>query len=235
MKRLTVRDFRVYDHIWLGKVPGLPSSTMTALVEQLLRDGRACGHNPRLADLGCGIGRNALHAARLGVEVVAVDHHPRAVSMLRVAGADLQLSVVHADLLDWLDSQPDQAYDAIVCFDALHHLSPDPEVIRSAQQKVRRVVCRGGHVLVTLLCDISYSSGERPSGRLSVDAEGAADLLDTGFTGAECLKKTLCRVHKPAIVGFDETASKLVPTSYSAHRVLRWFRLAGADFPENRL
>jgi SAM-dependent methyltransferase len=231
VKRLTTRDLRIYDRIWSDRAPGPASAATVALVARLLEDAQPRRRRPRLADLGCGIGRNALHAARLGIDVVAVDHHPRAIAMLRAASIGLPVTVVHADLPDWLEEQTDQSYDAVTCCDCLHHLSPDADVILSTQHQLRRIVRLGGHVLVTLLCDISYSCGERPSGRLSLDVDAGAELIHRAFGGLECILKECRHVNKPGLFGLDERTGEIVPTDYSANRLLRWFRIDDARHP----
>jgi SAM-dependent methyltransferase len=228
VKRLTTRDLRIYDRIWADRAPGPASAATVALVARLLEDAQPRRHRPRLADIGCGIGRNALHAARFGIDVVAVDHHPRAIATLRNARIGLPVTVVHADLLDWLESQTDQSYDAVVCCDCLHHLSPDADVIFSTQRHLRRIVRPGGHILVTLLCDISYASGERPPGRLALDADAGAELIHRAFGGLECILEECCHASKLGLFGLDESTGEIVTTDYSANRLLRWFRINDA-------
>ena len=78
----------------------------------------------RILDAGCGTGRHALQAARLGAEGVALD----ASDAIEAAAANLRgspsIRVVQGDLL----KPPVQlgAFDLVYCIGVLHHLS-DPE------------------------------------------------------------------------------------------------------------
>ena len=59
-----------------GRASGTPRPTgcgRRCRADRRLRDGSGCGPGDRLLDLGCGFGRHAYQAARLGAEVVALD------------------------------------------------------------------------------------------------------------------------------------------------------------------
>jgi SAM-dependent methyltransferase len=73
----------------------------------------------RALDVACGSGRNALHLARLGFEVDAVDISAVAIEHLRTAAAEYDLPIVPKvmDLED--DPLPVAAYEVVVNFNYL--------------------------------------------------------------------------------------------------------------------
>ena len=67
-------------------------------------------------DLGCGVGRNALHLARLGWQVTAVDASSVAIEALRRRAATLAVHAVRADLERGEFSIAPESYDLICDF-----------------------------------------------------------------------------------------------------------------------
>ncbi|MFC2075517.1 methyltransferase domain-containing protein [candidate division KSB1 bacterium] len=90
-----------------------PSATVVQL-RQYLTTGR-------VADLGCGEGRNAIYLARAGFKVLAVDNSRQAISKLNLLAAEegVQVETLIADLADW---QPKALFDGFVCHGVLHFL-----------------------------------------------------------------------------------------------------------------
>ncbi|WP_284617990.1 class I SAM-dependent methyltransferase [Aquabacterium humicola] len=107
-----------------------------------LRAGRiAPGH---ALDLGCGHGRNALHLARAGFRVRAVDYSPSAVAWARerIAASGLDVRLAQQSVFDLdpaVDGDADFVYDS-GCF---HHLPPHRRT--SYVDLVARLLKPGAH------------------------------------------------------------------------------------------
>ncbi len=102
-----VRDWEVYysDPANVDLAPAPP----LVQVAGLLKPGRAL-------DLACGTGRNALHLARLGWEVTAVDSSSAAIGILRREAAGLAVDARVADLERGAFDIPPESYDLICDF-----------------------------------------------------------------------------------------------------------------------
>ena len=75
-------------------------------------------------DMGCGSGVDAIHLAKAGWQVTALDFMQDALEMTR-AGADdasVELELVHTDVLDW---EADRQFDLLLDSGLLHNLSRD--------------------------------------------------------------------------------------------------------------
>jgi tellurite methyltransferase len=85
----------------------------------LVEHGPLLGGAGRALDVACGDGRNALHLARLGFEVDAVDVSDVTIDALRAVAAE-RAPGVHPRLLD-LEREPlaEDAYDVVVSFNYL--------------------------------------------------------------------------------------------------------------------
>jgi SAM-dependent methyltransferase len=221
----TPRDRVVYRDIWASVGFRAPSDTARAVIDSFAPAPGAA--RPRLADLGCGAGRHSLHAARQGLKVTALDHSPHAIAMLgkAVDAEGLDCDVIQGDSFAWLREQPPGSLDAIICFDSVHHSSPDPEQVAETLTLLGTRTRAGGSVLVTLLCDISYSTGERPPGRLLIDSEGAAALLDHAL-GDHLLVTERCKpVRVDRTTSISPATGEPVQAAYRATRVLRHYRI----------
>jgi SAM-dependent methyltransferase len=115
------------------------------------------GVNPgdRLLDLGCGFGRHAYQAARLGAEVVAFDAGADEVrkvqdtfgAMLVAGEIDFDKAHVGATRGDALQLPfADGAFDRVIASEVLEHI-PDDEV---AMAELARVLRPGGTMAVTV-------------------------------------------------------------------------------------
>ncbi len=108
----------------------------------------------RLLDLGCGGGRHAFAAFRLGARVVALDAQAEEIAKVRnTIGAmveaaevpsDEEAGVVQADALrlPFLDS----SFDRIIASEVLEHIDED----RTAMSELARVLRPGGTIAVTV-------------------------------------------------------------------------------------
>lgn len=221
----TDRDRLVYDHYWSVGDYYEPSDTFVKVMDLLQAEhGRAV----RVADLGCGIGRHALYAASRGARVVAIDHSGRAISKLKRRFESSSMEVIEGDFTKWLKDGPDADLDGLVCFDALHHISSDPEEVLGALSIMQRRVRPGGLVLISLLADIDYGQGGGPANRFMVSTEEAERLLDRAFAQAQPLRRKLTQVRFDQTVNLDPASGRMVQTHYQATRVIRLFQLAGS-------
>lgn len=106
------------------------------------------GQPPGLSvlDVGCGQGRDALVAARLGHRVVGVDLSPTGVAQMRAKAAEAGLSVegIVADIVDF---QPEERF-GVVLIDRVLHMLPDDELRLRVFTRLAGCVEPGGHLLV---------------------------------------------------------------------------------------
>jgi SAM-dependent methyltransferase len=102
----------------------------------------------RVLDFGCGTGWSSEMLARLGMEVVGMDISPAALEMARataagrgvgMAGSQPRFKVYSGDRIEY----PDGHFDAIVVFDAFHHL-PNPQRVLGEFRRVLAPNCRLG-------------------------------------------------------------------------------------------
>lgn len=100
-------------------------------------------------DLGCGIGRHAVHLARGGCHVDAVDASENALRHLAesVAGEDLPLTLHRSDLR-WTLGCADAVYDIVVSWNVIYHGSL--ALMRKVLSEACRVLRPGGDLLLTL-------------------------------------------------------------------------------------
>lgn len=220
------RDRLVYDEIWKREGDIAPAAGFRQLVELLaaaLPDGL-------VADLGCGNGRHAVYAARHGLRAVGVDHSEEAVRQATRRAEDLgdRIEFRQGDAFAWLAAQPDDSLDAIVSFDMIHHRDSSERVAVAALHDMRRALRPGGYLLISLLCDISYSSAERPPGRLFVTADRGRELLAEAFAGDVGLADGREPVYIPGTVSLDPAHGSLVPTDYRATRLWQLIRIGSS-------
>lgn len=120
-------------------------------------DYRRLGVRPgdRLLDLGCGFGRHAYQAARLGAQVVAVDAGADEVAnvagtfgAMAVAGElDAEKARVGAVQADALALPfPDASFDRVIASEVLEHIPAD----ETAMAELARVLRPGGSMAVTV-------------------------------------------------------------------------------------
>jgi SAM-dependent methyltransferase len=68
----------------------------------------------RVLDVGCGPGRHSLALARLGIDVVGVDHSDAFIELARNAAAEENLAAEFREL-DVRDLDEHEAFDAVIC------------------------------------------------------------------------------------------------------------------------
>jgi uncharacterized protein len=219
------RDRLVYDQYWRVGEHLEPSETFTELVVRATAS--ATPRRPLIGDLGCGIGRHALYAARHAADVVAVDFSSRAIARLREIASqdDLVIEVIENDVREWLATSV-ATLDGLVCFDVLHHLAATTDGVLEQLAAMRRRVQPAGYVLITMLAGIDYGRGGAPAGRLLVSVSEAEELLDVAaFADAQLVRARRTPVRFDKTVNLDPASGQLVNTHYTATRVLRLYRL----------
>ncbi|HEY0003163.1 MAG TPA: methyltransferase domain-containing protein [Pyrinomonadaceae bacterium] len=90
----------------------------------------------RLLDVGCGSGWLSEYFARLGYDVTGIDISPELIAMAderlrRVPyGVDLETPLRYRFLVQDIEAAPlDELFDAIICYDALHHFEDEHAVL----------------------------------------------------------------------------------------------------------
>jgi SAM-dependent methyltransferase len=91
----------------------------------------------RILDVGCGSGWLAEYFARLGYEVTGIDISPDLIEMSRERVARVPYGVDHETPLRCefrvhdIEAAPlDEQFDAVVCYDSLHHFDDERAVVR---------------------------------------------------------------------------------------------------------
>ena len=123
-----------------------------------------------------------------------------------------------------VERKPEKQFDAVVCFDALHHIFQDVEGLTRVLGDIRRIMRDGGFLLLTLLCAHEYSARTVPENRLNLNEDQAHALFETSFTNDE----TLVKKSKPVFVESTLTADldgQIVEAAYRSKRVLVLVRL----------
>ncbi|MBC7931418.1 MAG: methyltransferase domain-containing protein, partial [Rubrivivax sp.] len=98
----------------------------------------------RLLDVGCGSGWLSEYFARLGYDVTGIDISPELVEIARARVAAIPFGVDHETrlrcrfLVHDAESLPlDEEFDAVVCYDSLHHFEDERAVFRNLAAMTR--------------------------------------------------------------------------------------------------
>ena len=119
MKTVTPYDQRYAGQgFYWGQAP----SAMCDRVIEMVKPGPA--RRPRLLDLGCGEGRNAVHFARHGFEVVGLDLSPVGLEKTRryAREAGVHIETIEADIVTY---ELQATYDVLFSTGTLHYLPPE--------------------------------------------------------------------------------------------------------------
>ena len=125
-----------------------------------LRAGRS------ILDVGCGSGWLSEYFARLGYEVKGIDISPTLIEMSRRRVASVPYDVDHETTLRCtfaihdIETGPlDEKFDAVICYDSLHHFEDERAVMRN----IASMLDVGGVLFIL--------EGERPAAGSSTEAE----------------------------------------------------------------
>jgi len=124
----------------------------------------------RILDVGCGSGWLSEYLARLGYEVCGIEISPDLVSMARERlrrvpyPVDQETPLRYSFLVHDIESAPlPETFDAIICYDSLHHFQDERAVLRH----MAMMLGYGGLLFIL--------EGDRPQ----EGSEGERELLDT--------------------------------------------------------
>jgi len=150
-----------------------PEEDVVRLVDELAAEGRT----RRVLDLGCGVGRHALHLARAGFETHAIDMAEEGLSQLRGAAADAGLSVHTAPAAMTALPFPDEHFDYVLAFNVIYH--GDAKIVRQAISEIRRVLRSGGVYQGTMLSKRNTKFGKGTEIAPNTFIEGDASVLNS--------------------------------------------------------
>ena len=131
-----------------------PEPEVEAFVIELERRGARA-----VLDLGCGIGRHAIHLAHAGLEVSAMDAAPAGLDHLR-AWAEREHLSVDSTLGQMTELPYENArFDAVLAWNVIYH--GEPGIVARVLDEVRRVLRPCGLFLCTFLSlrHIRYGEG----------------------------------------------------------------------------
>ncbi|RQO60006.1 class I SAM-dependent methyltransferase [Paucibacter sp. KBW04] len=108
-----------------------------------LDDGHFPVNRGRALDLGCGNARNAIHLARSGFQVEALDYSAQAIAWARerVAASGTEVTLRQGDFFEL--ALPEGAYDLVYDSGCFHHIAPHRRAGYVA--RVLRALKPGGH------------------------------------------------------------------------------------------
>jgi 2-polyprenyl-3-methyl-5-hydroxy-6-metoxy-1,4-benzoquinol methylase/glycosyltransferase involved in cell wall biosynthesis len=125
----------------------------------------------RILDVGCGSGWLSEYFARLGYQVKGIDISPDLIAMSRDRVARVPFGVDHETPLSCdfavhdIELEPlDEKFDAIICYDSLHHFADE----RSVMRNLAAMLDAGGLLFIL--------EGQKP-GEDSVPAEELRDVM----------------------------------------------------------
>lgn len=115
----------------------------------------------RILDLGCGEGKNAIHLARLGATVQAIDISNQAISNAQQAWRDKELVMWQVCDIRHLDFGNNQ-YDIVVLYGLLHCLTEQNEITQMVEQ-LQKATKSGGYHVVCAFNDRSQDLSAHPN------------------------------------------------------------------------
>ena len=131
-----------------------PDQDVVDLSAELL----SAGNTRRALDLGCGVGRHALHFARLGFETSAIDMAEAGLSEVRASAADAGLKIETAVAPMTSLPFPDGHFDYVLAFNVIYH--GDGPIVSQAISEIRRVLKPGGMYQGTMLSKRNVNHGK---------------------------------------------------------------------------
>lgn len=110
-------------------------------------------------DLGCGTGRVALHLARRGHEVIALDRDSELIAALRERAGDLPVDAVEADAREF---ELALAVSLVLAPMQLLQMLPGRDDRLSCLECARAALAPGGQLAAALVEDLPEAEGELP-------------------------------------------------------------------------
>jgi len=153
----------------------------------------------RILDVGCGSGWLCEYFARLGYQVTGIDISPDLVEMARERLSKVPYGLDHEKILNYhflihdIEAEPlKETFDAIICYDALHHFEDERAVLKN----VAAMLDYGGQLFVL--------EGEQPPEGSETEEElrnamRQYETLESPFSREYLL--TLLGEHEFAVVG----------------------------------
>jgi SAM-dependent methyltransferase len=158
-----------------GEYTGVPWDIGSAQpnVVALEREGRFTGD---VLDIGCGLGGNALHLARLGHRVTGLDASPAAIKQAIERAGDVPVTFAVADATTLTGYS--SAFDSVLDSALFHCLSPaEQRLYASALHRATRPGAR-----LSLLCFRAPTPGELPTPLPVPEEDLRTALTDAGWT-----------------------------------------------------
>ncbi len=137
----------------------------------------------RILDVGCGPGWLSEFLARFGYRVTGVDISPAMIEIARERLQRVPYSVDPATALDYhfivhdIETAPlAETFDAIICYDSLHHFANEQTVLRH----LAAMLCEGGLLFIL--------EGDKPNAGSAAEQELIAEMrqfqtLESPFSG----------------------------------------------------
>jgi len=167
----------------------------------------------RVLDLGCAGGRNAVHLARLGFDVIARDSSRAMVAETRkrlaeVLGAAEADRRVQAGAMDELSGIADGSIDLLVALGIFHQARSEAEW-NATLREAHRVLAHGGRMLVA-----NFTDEFDPEGTGLQEVDGEPHIRDRGEQGRVHLVDAATLDREMQEHGFEP----LVPTETVYHQ-----------------
>ena len=148
--------YKAWDERWQsedGRADWLvPAPDVAALAGELYARG-----DRTVLDLGCGVGRHALHFAELGFQTHAIDGSEAGLAELARAAGERGVSVSARRGLMTELAYDDNRFDYVLAFNVIYH--GDGEVVHNAIAEIARVLKPGGTFQGTMLSKRNRNHG----------------------------------------------------------------------------
>ncbi len=186
---------RIYANYTAATCAPLAPDTLDGLapraahLTRLIRDHFPADRNARILELGCGHGALIHFARQAGyANIEGVDGSSAQVAAARRLGIG---GIREGQLMDALAAAPAEAYDVVILFDVLEHLTRDEAV--DAVDAIARVLKKGGRLI------LHVPNGASPFGTLMIYSDFTHEIaftpesltqlfLASGWTRVDCFE-----------------------------------------------
>lgn len=154
----------------------------------------------RVLDLGCGVGRHAIHFAQLGFETYALDESTAGLAYIEKAAGDRHLTIQCAQ--GSMTALPYETgfFDYVLAFNVIYH--GDLPVVTQSLEEIHRVLKPGGFFQGTLLSkrNSKYGQGTEISpNTFVIESNDDANDGDKDHPHFYCNAQELCQL----LTGFE--------------------------------